>query len=1159
MSEATISTQQPESSPKPPGRSQARRFAKMGVWLLGIPSVVLLLLYLVLLVTPLRMPFSGPAVRSLVQSFLPETAELTMGDLALALEDGVWPVLRFEPVQYLDRKSGARIAMEALEIGFSPARALFGQPGTTITVVAPHVQMIQDLYGPRPANFQLDEGVDGGPTTLRVIEGDDAFPAIAISNEGIDFQSGPHVPMRSDNDWLVYNLEASEAALVDLVDQTAQGRFSRLVVRDGRIDMADPVYGLFRQFSDVALDVGPVPRQERVEGSFSARIGGRTIFGTLERTIDEDGTRRLLADITNLDFSALLPFIDDGESLAAMRGAGAVSINVAFGAGDGKLLGGDFKLDLTGTDLRIGEDLFPVASSILDVDWNPFEGQFTLNEGVLQIGQSSARVSGLFAMGLDERFGPTIAISLSAREVSIHPNDMAAPEAPMDLIEFSGWSAPLYGAVGVDRFLARKDDGLVEARGRFDLLRAGMGVDLTMAGNGLSADDVKRLWPYVMGEESRDWFVANVTDGRVKEGRMTFRFPVGSLGRRGENLPIPPDSMSIEIVGEGVAVKPSATLAPIVIDGETRLRVDDEKLSVAGGGGSLATSSGIVTVTNPALVMDNSDPEQSLVEVSGKLGAPIPALVALVQEQQPEALAALDLPVSLDSLSGSVDMDLVASFGLADNAEQLPKVDYVVNGTVSDFASSQPIEGRRIANGQLAFSASQLGYQLGGTADIDGVAAELSVDGNADTDPNFRVASTIEIAALKDMGFDLSQFATGAVSFMAQPRTDGAIDVSIDLAQAGLTIRDLGITKSRGTAGTLSAVARFDGEITRLEDINLAFGDVRLEGKLDFHATDGLVAADFGTVAISAGDNASVTLAPMEGGYSVRVRGRQLDLKPVLGRFFSLDQGSGGLQNTQLNAAIALDVELDRAVGFYATTAFNLDLNLLLRGTQLSRATLSAQFGEGNAVSITTNPAPNGRSLVMAFNDAGTILRLLGVYSQLAGGSGSLVMTTDRNQDLETGQLILRDFAIVDEANVIQVLGNHSDSRAAIAASNRLDFDAGQVDFIRRSDRVEVTNAVLAGDAVGGSLRGFIYTDRRQYDLTGTYVPLFGLNNAFSQIPILGPLLGGRNGEGLVGVTFAVRGALDRPEFLVNPLSVLAPGFLREFFEFRSREVPGAQ
>src|SRR5690606_40125339 len=127
---------------------------------------------------------------------------------------------------------------------------------------------------------------------------------------------------------------------VDLVEQIAQGRLSRLVIRDGQVDMAVPVYGLFRQFREVALDIGPVPREERVEGDFSASIGGRTVYVTVERSIEEDGTRRLRADITNLDFSAFLPFIDDRDSLAAMRGAGALSIDVAFSADEGKVLGG---------------------------------------------------------------------------------------------------------------------------------------------------------------------------------------------------------------------------------------------------------------------------------------------------------------------------------------------------------------------------------------------------------------------------------------------------------------------------------------------------------------------------------------------------------------------------------------------------------------------------------------------------------------------------------------------------------------------------------------------------------------------------------------------------------------------------------------------------
>jgi hypothetical protein len=94
---------------------------------------------------------------------------------------------------------------------------------------------------------------------------------------------------------------------------------------------------------------------------------------------------------------------------------------------------------------------------------------------------------------------------------------------------------------------------------------------------------------------------------------------------------------------------------------------------------------------------------------------------------------------------------------------------------------------------------------------------------------------------------------------------------------------------------------------------------------------------------------------------------------------------------------------------------------------------------------------------------------------------------------------------------------------------------------------------MLSGASVGGTMRGVIHTDPGQYDLTGTYVPMFGLNNAFQKFPIFGPLLGGREGEGLFGVTFAVRGPLDKPNFMINPLSALVPGAFRSLFEYRAR------
>jgi hypothetical protein len=74
--------------------------------------------------------------------------------------------------------------------------------------------------------------------------------------------------------------------------------------------------------------------------------------------------------------------------------------------------------------------------------------------------------------------------------------------------------------------------------------------------------------------------------------------------------------------------------------------------------------------------------------------------------------------------------------------------------------------------------------------------------------------------------------------------------------------------------------------------------------------------------------------------------------------------------------------------------------------------------------------------------------------------------------------------------------------------------------------------------------------------MRGTFVPLYGLNNMFGQIPIVGMILGGGSNEGLVGVTFEVVGSPGQPVLRVNPLSAVAPGLFRKIFEFPNR---GAQ
>ena len=86
---------------------------------------------------------------------------------------------------------------------------------------------------------------------------------------------------------------------------------------------------------------------------------------------------------------------------------------------------------------------------------------------------------------------------------------------------------------------------------------------------------------------------------------------------------------------------------------------------------------------------------------------------------------------------------------------------------------------------------------------------------------------------------------------------------------------------------------------------------------------------------------------------------------------------------------------------------------------------------------------------------------------------------------------------------------------------------------------------------IGATMEGLIDYARDEVSVRGTLVPLYGLNNMFGQIPIVGLFLGGGSNEGLLGITYEVTGSPSNPRSIVNPISAIAPGLLRKLFEFR--------
>jgi hypothetical protein len=98
---------------------------------------------------------------------------------------------------------------------------------------------------------------------------------------------------------------------------------------------------------------------------------------------------------------------------------------------------------------------------------------------------------------------------------------------------------------------------------------------------------------------------------------------------------------------------------------------------------------------------------------------------------------------------------------------------------------------------------------------------------------------------------------------------------------------------------------------------------------------------------------------------------------------------------------------------------------------------------------------------------------------------------------------------------------------------------------------VGIENGVLRGDQIGATFQGIVRDRKGNMDMTGTFMPAYGLNRLFAELPLIGVILGNGSDRGLIGITFKLTGKFDQPNLQINPLSIIAPGVFRQIFEFQ--------
>ncbi len=184
--------------------------------------------------------------------------------------------------------------------------------------------------------------------------------------------------------------------------------------------------------------------------------------------------------------------------------------------------------------------------------------------------------------------------------------------------------------------------------------------------------------------------------------------------------------------------------------------------------------------------------------------------------------------------------------------------------------------------------------------------------------------------------------------------------------------------------------------------------------------------------------------------------------------------------------------------------------------------------------------------------DAGALFRFTDMYSKMYGGHMWIAMdppTADSTP--QEGLLNVRDFTVRGEPQLQQLTQNQGNG-----PNSGLSFSHMRAEFTRSTGALSIREGIVAGPTMGATIEGRIDYAANQVRANGTFVPAYGLNNIFGQIPIVGLFLGGGSNEGLIGITYEVVGTPGSPTLRVNPISAVAPGVLRKIFDFSTGRQP---
>jgi AsmA-like C-terminal region/Protein of unknown function len=661
--------------------------------------------------------------------------------------------------------------------------------------------------------------------------------------------------------------------------------------------------------------------------------------------------------------------------------------------------------------------------------------------------------------------------------------------------------------------------------------------------SGVPVVKFESLWPPAFSRGGRRWVLANIHDGVLDQAAVRLGIEVNPAARSAEVV-----SAHGTMRYHDATISYFHELAPArKVSGTAEL--DDKRLVFTPTGGVVKS----VHITGGALQITD-------------LGAPIEWLTVDLAVAGPirDVLEVIDARPLRYAHEIGVDPARVAGRTEANFHFKLPllrdlkigQIQYGVKASLTGAAITDVAMDRNLTDGNFAVEITGAGAHLQGSSRFDGIPlnldAALFFKPKDATRARYQVALALNDEQRRRLAFDfLPDRIVGPVGVELTYRVTDAeraeAEAALDLHAASLSIAEAGWKKPAGAPGIARIVADlYNEQITRIRKIEIKAAG--LDGKFAVALTPGAGRLDRVDIhhLIVGGDNLTgFVTRRREGGWYADLRGPTLDLSHWIK---NLDTDGSPPNSPPLQ----IDARLGRVILGPRREVRDFAAQLLRVGADWRSARIEARLANGHRLSLSSGNEAGKTSLSFRSDDLGSTLSLFDITNNIVGGritiTGEVAETAGKQA--VTGRIEGEGYNLVRAPALAQILALPSFSGAgSMLAGAGIPFSTLRGDFAYSDNHLRVENLLAYGEAIGVTANGVVDLSRDRLDLQGTLVPAYALNSILGNIPIIGSLLLGGEGQGLFGANYQVTGSAADPQVSVNPLSALAPGFLRRLLQ----------